>query len=126
MQEGITMKFEDIIFRGRTMNGEWVYGDLSHLPDGMVGVDNPHFYFIVDLNTVGQYTGKKDKNGIKIFEGDILVRCESKYVVRWSRGIGAFVLDREKPYKFRALSLGLPPWVSTECQVVGNVYEGQI
>ena len=66
----------EILFRGkRTDNGEWI--------EGLVARYNPKFECanIVDdfeslvpvkTETVGQYTGLTDKNGVKIFEGDIL------------------------------------------------------
>lgn len=119
----------EIIFRGKRKDyGKWIEGYYLHQNKRkfvnethyIVSVDG--FYYSIDPSTVCQHTGLTDKNGRKIFEGDIVERGGRIWLVEYSNKYGQFMMTTytEKGISWsRSFDLIPPDW----CEVIGNIYD---
>ena len=111
-------EMREILFRGKAKHSNrWAFGYYVVTLNGVHFIKNDNFNEVIP-ETVGQYTGLTDKNGTKIFEGDILHAAQGDFVVRWSESICSFVAG-EKEKMQPCMNSG----TMKHCEVIGNIHD---
>lgn len=113
----------EILFRGKPKGSvDWLYGHYTQykgVAQIWAGSDNGQWNYVIDPETVGQFTGLTDKNGKKIFEGDICKVGNLIYKVVFEYSCWWFKILSNKVYCCPAFN----SHCGEHCEIIGNIHD---
>ena len=140
------MAIREVIFRGkRTDNGEWIegfysaeeynpyIGKIEYIP--RIQIIGKCVSLGVIPETVGQFTGLTDKNGVRIFEGDIVRLTDEHNEIEWTAVVVFGNPNGEYNWGWQLKAIGefdgnkdILLWVDMEesgayCEIIGNIHD---
>ena len=114
----------EILFRGKSkaQGSEWLYGDVLIYENSAQiweTINSRKYNSVVSLETIGQYTGLTDKNGKKVFEGDIVKGAwDTVFQVVYDDCYLGFRAERKDGFRNSIDYYGLD-----RIEVIGNIHD---
>ena len=117
------------LFRGKNEYRGWIYGDLrNYEKSGAKAIFSHELLHRIEVipETVGQFTGLTDKNGKKIFEGDIVNVCDEVFGSPFCYGITGKIVYDECAFFIQPENVMDTQWLFNECaiyEIIGNIHD---